>query len=154
MWMRIARHYLFVYSPTPSAKYRIHEKSFSHCDPGRILKDACKMCLKHFHQAHLTEHQKSTLTETVLNWAGQLYQRNDKEMSDILRALWRATQDKRVRRMYGFARLGFSFRNWQRANLVRDIIRVRFWHPVLNATRPVRNALGLRRESVQSALKK
>jgi glycosyltransferase involved in cell wall biosynthesis len=154
MWMRIARHYLFLYSPTPSAKYRIHEKSFSHSDPGRMLKDLFKICLKHFHQADLTEHQKSTLTETLLNLAGQLYQRNDEETSDILLALWQTTQDKRVGRMYVFARFGFSFRNWQRANLIGDTIRVRFWHPVLNVTRPVRNALGLRQESVKSALKK
>jgi glycosyltransferase involved in cell wall biosynthesis len=154
MWMRIARHYSFLYSPTPSAKYRLHEKSFSHSDPGRMLKDSFKICLKQFRLGHLTEHQKSTLTETLLNFATQLYGRNDKQASDVLLALWQATQDKRVGRMYRFARFGFSFGSWQRANLIEDTIRALFWHPVLNATRPVRHALGLRQESVRPPLKK
>jgi hypothetical protein len=34
-----------------------------------------------------------------------------------------------------------------------DPIRVHFWHPLLNVTRPVRRALGLRQRSVMPALK-
>jgi glycosyltransferase involved in cell wall biosynthesis len=116
MWMRIARHYSFIYSPTPSAKYRHHEKSYSRSDPGRMLKDSIKICLKQFHFGHLTEHQKSTLAGTMLDLAGQLYNRNDKQTSDILLVLWEATGDKRARWMYRFARFGVSFQNWLRAS--------------------------------------
>ena len=42
MWMRIARHYSFAYSPTPSAKYRLHEKSYSRSDPGRMSRGHLK----------------------------------------------------------------------------------------------------------------
>jgi hypothetical protein len=34
-----------------------------------------------------------------------------------------------------------------------DAFRVRLWHPLLNATRPVRHALGLRQQSVKPPLK-
>lgn len=36
----------------------------------------------------------------------------------------------------------------------RDAFRVRLWHPLLNATRPVRHALRLRQQSVRPPLKK
>ena len=55
MWMRIARHYSFIYSPIPSAKYRIHDKSLSHCDPTRMLRDLFKVCFKQFRVGLLTE---------------------------------------------------------------------------------------------------
>jgi glycosyltransferase involved in cell wall biosynthesis len=116
MWMRIARHYSFIYSPTPSAKYRHHEQSYSRADPGRMLKDSIKICLKQFHLGHLTEHQRSTLIGTMLDLAGQLYNRNDEQTSDTLWALWQATGDKKVKWMYRFARLGVSFKNWLRAS--------------------------------------
>ena len=126
MWMRIARHYSFLYSPTPSAKYRIHEKSLSRSDPGRMLRDSFRVCLKQFRLGDLTEHQKSTLTVTLLNFATQLYDRNDKQASDILLALWQATGNKRAGWMYRFARFGVSFRGWQRANSWRlRLLRVR-----------------------------
>jgi glycosyltransferase involved in cell wall biosynthesis len=123
MWMRIARHYSFLYSPTPSAKYRIHEKSFSRSDPGRMLKDSFKICLKQFGLGDLKEDQKSRLTGTLLNLAGQIYSRNDKQTSDILLALWQATGDKRAGWMYWFARVGVSFRNWQRTNSCHNRLR-------------------------------
>ena len=39
-------------------------------------------------------------------------------------------------------------------DVIRDTVRVWLWHPVLNATRPVRHALGLRQQSVRPTLKK
>jgi glycosyltransferase involved in cell wall biosynthesis len=138
MWLRIARHYSFLYSTTASAKYRHHEKSLSHSDHARMLKEAIKIGLKQFRLGDLREDQKSTLIRTLLNWSAELYSRDDAESADILLALWQATHDKRVGLMYRFARFGFSFRSWQR---------------VLNATRPVRHALGLR-QSVGPPVKK
>ena len=79
MWLRIARHYSFLYSPTPAAKYRVHGKSLSHSDPGRILKDLINIGLKHFRLGHLREDQKSTLIGTLLNWSAYLYNRDDAE---------------------------------------------------------------------------
>jgi glycosyltransferase involved in cell wall biosynthesis len=153
MWMRIARHHSFLYSPTPSAKYRIHEKSLSHSNKTRMLKELVKIGLKQFGLGDLTENQKSTLSETLLNSSAEVYRQDDVQSADILLAVWQATRDKRAGRMYRFAKFGFSFRSWQRANLVGDTIRVRLWHPILNATLPVRHALGLRRRSVKPPLK-
>ena len=119
MWMRIARHYSFIYSPTPSAKYRCHEKSLSHTDPAGMLKGSIKIGIKQFGLGHLKEDQKSRLIGSLLNWSQELFRRNDTESSDILLALWQATGNKRAGWMYRFARLGFSFRNWQRANSCR-----------------------------------
>jgi glycosyltransferase involved in cell wall biosynthesis len=114
MWMRIARHYSFLYSPTPSAKYRRHEKSLSHSDPGRMFKDCFNVCLKQFRLGQLKENQKTTLIKTLLYFSEELYKRNDAESSDILLALWRTTGNKRAGFMYRFTKLGLSFRNWQR----------------------------------------
>jgi glycosyltransferase involved in cell wall biosynthesis len=123
MWMRIARHYSFLYSPTPSAKYRHHEKSLSHSDPGRMLKDSFKIFLKQFRLGHLNEDQKSTVIRMLLWLSEELYRRGDTESPDILLAVWQATGNKRAGWMYEFARFGFSFRNWQRANNCQ----IRFW---------------------------
>ena len=152
MWMRIARHYSFVYSPTPSAKYRIHEKSLSRSDPARMLKELVKVGLKQFSLEDLTEDQKTTLSETLLNWSAELYRQEDAESDDILLAVWRATGNKRAARVYLVAKFGFPIQRWQRQ--VGEAIRARIWHPVLNVTRPVRHALGLRQQSVRPPLKK
>ena len=40
------------------------------------------------------------------------------------------------------------------SRLAKALFRNWFWHPVLNLTRPVRHALGLRQESLRSSLKK
>jgi glycosyltransferase involved in cell wall biosynthesis len=144
MWMRIARRFAFFYSPIPSARYRVHEKSLSHCDPTRMLKDSFRVCFKQFRVGLLTETQKSTLTGTLLNFAEQLYRLDDQETPDLLLALSQATGDKRCSRMYWFVRIGLLFQSRRRVNLARDAFRVRFWHPVLNFTRPLRHALGLR----------
>ena len=116
MWMRIARHYSFVYSPTPSAKYRHHQKSLSHSDTDRMLKESFKVCLKQFGFGDLTEDQKATLTGILLKQAEHLYSRNDPWASGALLGLWQATGNRRARWMYWFERLGVSFRNWLRAN--------------------------------------
>ena len=115
MWMRIARHYSFLSSPTPWAKYRIHKHSFSHAQPERIAKQSIKVGLKQFAVGGLTEEQKSTLTGTLLKWATQLYSGNDTETAAVLQSIWRATGDKRAGWMYRSASLGLPFRNWQRA---------------------------------------
>jgi glycosyltransferase involved in cell wall biosynthesis len=158
MWLRIARHYSFVYSPLPSAKYRHHEQSLSHSNKARMLNESVKIGLKQFGLGHLTGDQKSTLIEMLLKSSAELYRRDGARSASILLAVWQATEDEEIGSMYRFARFGFSFRNWQRANLlretIRNIIRARFWHPVLNATRPIRHALGLRQEKFRSSIKK
>ena len=123
MWMRIARHYSFLYSPIPSAKYRHHEKSLSHSDPVRMLKDSLRICLKQFRLGDLKEDQKSTLIGTLLNLGEELYKRNDSDASDILLDLWEATGNKKAVWMYRSAKSGVSFRNFQRANACRIRLR-------------------------------
>jgi glycosyltransferase involved in cell wall biosynthesis len=54
---------------------------------------------------------------------------------------------------HNFRRL---LRGWLIAQIyvIRGIVRARLWHPILNSTRPVRHALGLREENVGPQLKK
>jgi glycosyltransferase involved in cell wall biosynthesis len=130
MWMRIARRYSFLYSPTPFAKYRRHEKSLSRSDRATMLKGSFKTCLKQFSLGQLNEEQKLSLFISLLNMSEELYRQGDAESSDLLLALWKTTGNKRVGWMYRFAKLGISYRNWQRANSchvrlrgVRGIVR-------------------------------
>ena len=116
MWLRLARRYSFLYSPTPSAKYRHHQNSYSHSDPERMLKQSFKICLKQFGLGDLTECQESKITQMLLYSSEYMYSRNDCETPDNLLALWRASGSKKARWMYLFAKSGVSFRNWQRAN--------------------------------------
>jgi glycosyltransferase involved in cell wall biosynthesis len=116
MWLRLAPHYSFLYSPAPSAKYRRHEKSLSHSGRATMLKGSCKVCFKQLGVGHLSGEQKSSLINMLLDMSEELYRRCDTESSDILLALWQRTGNKRARWMYRFTKFGISFRNWQRAN--------------------------------------
>jgi glycosyltransferase involved in cell wall biosynthesis len=123
MWLRLARHYSFLYSPTPSARYRRHENSFSRSNPARVLKESFKTCLKQFGLGHLNEEQRSSLASWLVSMSEELYRRSDRESSDFLLALWQTTGNKRAGWMYRFAKLGVSFRNWQRANNCHLLLR-------------------------------
>jgi|SRR5580704_3721732 glycosyltransferase involved in cell wall biosynthesis len=115
MWMRIARHYSFLYSAIPFAKYRLHDKSYTRSDPARIARESCRVCLKQFALGDLSIDQKSRLTSRLLNMSENLYKNDDPEAGDILLALWRATGHRRAAWMYRFSRWGISFENWQKA---------------------------------------
>jgi glycosyltransferase involved in cell wall biosynthesis len=69
MWLRIARHYSFLYSPTPWAKYRIHEKSLSHSeshsDRSAMLRGAIQISSKQLRLGDLNEEQESILARTL-----------------------------------------------------------------------------------------
>jgi glycosyltransferase involved in cell wall biosynthesis len=119
MWLRIARHYSFIYSPMPSAKYRIHDESYSHSDPIRMLRDSCKISLKQLALGGLGPVQKSEHTERLLRMSERLYSENDDHASDLLSALWQATGNRRAWWMYRFAKAGVSFRNFQRVDICR-----------------------------------
>jgi glycosyltransferase involved in cell wall biosynthesis len=123
MWMRLARHYSFLYSPTPSAKYRRHQKSLSQSDHAAMLKGSFKTCLKQFGLGHVNEEQKPSLIGMLLHLSEELYSRGDSESADILLALWQVTGNKRAGWMYRFAKLGVSYRNWERANTCRLRLR-------------------------------
>ena len=123
MWMRMARHYSFIYSPIPSAKYRIHAKSYSRSDPIRMLRESCKISLKQFALGGLEPIEESEHTERLLRMSERLYSENDDYASDILLALWQATGNKRAAWMYRFARAGISFRNFQRVDICRARLR-------------------------------
>jgi glycosyltransferase involved in cell wall biosynthesis len=119
MWMRMARHYSFIYSPIPFAKYRVHDKSYSHSDPIRMLRESCKIALKQFALGGLGRVEESEHTERLLSMSERLYSENDDHASDILLALWQASGNKRAGWMYRFARAGVSFRNFQRVDICR-----------------------------------
>lgn len=123
MWLRLARCYSFLYSPTPSAKYRYHENSLSHSNSAVMLKGSFKTYLKQLGVGQLNEEQKSTAIK-AMSWASEeLYRRGDTESPDLLLILWQATGNKRARWMYRFAKWGVSFQNWQRANSCRLALR-------------------------------
>jgi glycosyltransferase involved in cell wall biosynthesis len=119
MWMRIARHYSFLYSPIPSAKYRVHGQSYTHSDPARMTRDSCKVCLKQFALGGLNSELRLRLTSLTLALSESLYGLNDSEVPNILLTLWQATGNKTARWMYLSTKLGVSFRNWQRVNSCR-----------------------------------
>ncbi len=123
MWLRLARHYSFLYSPIPSAKYRRHEKSLSRSNQVVMLKGAIKTCLKQFDLGHLNEKQKSSLVGMLLHLSEELYRRSVTDSRDLLFALSQATGNKRARWMYRFSRLGLSFQSWQLANNYRIRLR-------------------------------
>jgi glycosyltransferase involved in cell wall biosynthesis len=139
MWMRIARRYLFIYSPIPSAKYRRHPSSLWHSDPGRMAKDSFNICLKQLNIGHLDNYQKSILIRTMLHLSQLLYSRNDFELCEALLALWRATSDSRAGCMYLFTKCGFSYRSWQRANKCRIRLR-QFGYRLFNLKTPHRRS--------------
>ena len=53
MWLRIARHYDFAYSPDIWAKYRIVNASATRSKFGRLLDDMCLTCVKHLSSGEL-----------------------------------------------------------------------------------------------------
>lgn len=118
MWLRIARHFSFVYSANPFAKYRVHEKSLWHSNRARMLKDSFKMALKQLRLGGLTDDQDATLTGTLLNYATELYRQNDPDAPATLLTFWQATG--RAGWMYRFAKWGVPFRSWERAHALRD----------------------------------
>jgi glycosyltransferase involved in cell wall biosynthesis len=116
MWLRLARHYSFLYSPTPSARYRRHGNSFSRSSPTRLVKECFKTCLKQFGLGHLDEKQRSSVVNMLVHLAEELYSRSDTDSPNVLLAASQATGSKRARWMYRFAKLGVSYKNWQRAH--------------------------------------
>lgn len=53
MWLRISRHYEFVFSPEISTRYRIVSTSATNGNYGRLLDDMCKTCVKHLKTGEL-----------------------------------------------------------------------------------------------------
>jgi len=54
MWLRISRHYDFIFSPEITVKYRIVGTSATRANFGRLVDDMCKTCLKHLQSGQLT----------------------------------------------------------------------------------------------------
>jgi glycosyltransferase involved in cell wall biosynthesis len=157
MFMRIARHYSFIYFPLPTAKYRIHPKSICRSDPDRHLRDLVLVCFKQFRLGDLTEGQKSILAATALDWIVQLYGRNDRQAPSLLSALSRVTGRKDLWWRCSLARFRvrlLNFREWSHRDKIVWRIRNHLWHPVLNRTRAIRHTLGLNRGNLRSLLKR
>jgi len=53
MWLRISRHYDFIFSPATLVKYRIVSTSATRSNFGRLLDDMCRICLKHLASGQL-----------------------------------------------------------------------------------------------------
>jgi len=110
MWLRIARHYSFVYSPIPSAKYRRHSQSFTQSKQTWILKGAFDISMKHFQFGYLTDSQNRQLIRNMLNCSEALRKLNDTESSESLWALLQQTGNRRALWMYRLRMAWFSFR--------------------------------------------
>jgi glycosyltransferase involved in cell wall biosynthesis len=123
MWMRIAREFSFVYASAPSAKYRIHQKSLSHSDAIRMLRQSCTVCLRQFAVGDMSAQERATLTRRLLEMSEYLYVNNDAGAPEVLFSLWKETRNTRAGWMYRFASLGVSFRNWQRVLNFRARLR-------------------------------
>jgi hypothetical protein len=73
MWLRIARHYSFLYLPTPVAKYRIHQDSFSYSDPLGMFRATIQAIIKQLAIGGLNSEQESALSRALDNSARHLY---------------------------------------------------------------------------------
>ncbi|MGB8065425.1 MAG: glycosyltransferase [Candidatus Sulfotelmatobacter sp.] len=132
MWLRIARQYSFVYSQSPSAKYRVHSQSYSHSDSARMYKGSFAICVKQLRLGALNEVQRTVLLATAWNYVMELYKRKDPSAAQALLQLWQISGNKRAAWLYPFARFGVPLRHLQRADAYRKILRNLF------ARRPVK----------------
>lgn len=64
MWLRIARHYPYFYSPGPTAKYRVHRDSFSH-DGIQMAVGTIKLLSKQIKLAGLDEQQMARVINNI-----------------------------------------------------------------------------------------
>jgi glycosyltransferase involved in cell wall biosynthesis len=66
----------------------------------------------------------------------------------LYRHSWLRLASQQESLKWAFRNFRRLFRGWfiAQIEMMRDTARGRFWHPMLNATRPVRHALGLRRK--------
>jgi transposase len=71
------------------------------------------------------------------------------------RQAWLQLSNQQESLEWAFRNFHSVLRAWIRAQIdsIPYILRVRLWYPILNATRPVRHALGLRQRSVKPPLK-
>ena len=146
MWLRIARSYSFVYSPIPSAKYRYHEKSLSHSDQARMLKESINIGMKQFGLEHLKKIRSHSSSERCSNTRWSFISRDGERSASILLAVWQTTKDEGLARCIGLQGVGF------RSEVGSERTTTRYYPFAilasrLNATRPVRHALGLRKKS-------
>ena len=110
MWLRIARHYSFVYSPIPSAKYRRHSQSFTQSKREWILRGAFDISMKHFRLGYLNDNQKGQLILNMLNCSEALRKVHDSGPSNKLWAVLQETGNRRALWIYRLRMAWFSFR--------------------------------------------
>jgi glycosyltransferase involved in cell wall biosynthesis len=79
-----------------------------------------------------------------------------KKHGPLHRQAWLQLGSQQESLEWAFHNFRRALRGWFRAQIdsIPDIVRVRLWYPILNATRPVRHALGLRQENTRPPVKK
>lgn len=88
MWLRISRHYDFVYSPEISAKYRKVQSSICNAQLGRLLDDENHTCLKHLRSGCLEEKARLAAAHKFYNLAICSYERRTlRHKQNLLHAL-------------------------------------------------------------------
>jgi glycosyltransferase involved in cell wall biosynthesis len=125
MWMRIARHYSFVYAPEPSAKYRIHAASFCGDRKG-FPRGTFEVFAKQLRLGGLSENQRAAVLRNLLVAATELYERRDKHAPEKLRVVWELTGRGGPLWMSRFAAVKLPFRVWREAlSCYTGIVRLR-----------------------------
>jgi len=104
MWLRMARHYSFVYSSTPAAKYRIHSRSFSRSDYASMVTGSIKILLKQFSQGNLSEEQESKVMHSlaVRHLEAANFARLNGNRSDAVKHLVECVRSAKLRLPGGF----------------------------------------------------
>jgi len=88
MFLRISRHFDFIYSDEVSAKYRIVTTSAVRSQYGRILEAMCGVCLKHLRGGDLDREARRLATLQLHNKAMLCYQhQTPKYKRNLLQAL-------------------------------------------------------------------
>jgi glycosyltransferase involved in cell wall biosynthesis len=120
MWLRLSRHYDFIYSPMPSAKYRKVTTSICNAQLGRLLDDENHTCLKHLSAGNLDKAGRAAATDRMYNLAICSYERRtSRHTQNLLHALrFRATPGLLLR--YAFALCGMRPDHFDR---VRKLLR-------------------------------
>ena len=103
MWLRMTRHFDFVYSPEISAKYRIVRTSATRNDYGWLLDDMCKTCLKHLKSGELNKAGWTSATAKLDALASNSFERRSAHYKrNLLKAaMYRPSPGSLARCLFG-----------------------------------------------------
>ena len=140
MWFAMALLGKMAYLSEPLNYYRFHDNSVYGKDTLRIGETEESLRVVRWMQ------EQVALTDSMRDKVGT-----------ILEGRWiNPVLNTRVplKRKWALLRSAMAIDPHALRRLVRAVFRLRFWHPVLRLTRPVRHAIGLRQQNVRPPLQK